>query len=176
MKKFVPTTLVAFMISAFSQLGFLMNSSVIGGRYLTIIGVSLGVICGAIFFIVRYRVYLNNLHIIHNVDRQPWYQSRPMYLQTFFFSMFTGLLFVSLLNNLPQGIEKIEDGYVVKSLKERRVRYDYFEYLVLEGNERQITYMPKSTESFEKGQKVSLVLKRGFLGFAVVSRVVVHDI
>lgn len=109
-------------------MGFLLNADVVNGQYLTLIGVVVGFILGALNFIYRRRQSLKYMSLIFDVDKPPWYQKPPNYPMTFFFSILGGMVSVTLLNNIPDSGDRITEYYEVTKVDERRVRYDLIEY------------------------------------------------
>ncbi|WP_157954270.1 hypothetical protein [Saccharospirillum mangrovi] len=145
-----------------------MNADVIDGHYLTLIGVVIGLCIGVLYFIYRRKQSLKYMNVIFNLDKRPWYQQPPNYPMTFFFSILGGMIAVSLLNNMPDTGNRRVEIYKVTKMAERRIRYDFIEYLELTNEDGAITYRPKDNQSFSIGQEVEVTIEKGLLGFSQV--------
>ncbi len=149
-------------------MGFLLNADVINGHYLTWIGVVVGLIIGTLYFVYRRRQSLKYMNVLFDLDKRPWYQQPPNYPMTFFFSIFGGMVAVTLLNNMPDTGNQRVEFYEVTKMSERRIRYDFIEYLQLSNESTKITYRPKDNQSFSLGQEVEVTIEKGLLGFSQV--------
>jgi hypothetical protein len=168
MSKISQVGILVIFTSMVSQMGFLLNADVINGHYLALIGVGVGLIIGVLYFGLRRRESLKYINIFFDPDKRPWYQRPPNYTMTFFFSIFGGMIAVTLLNNMPDTGNKRVELYKVTKISERRVRYDFIEYLELSNGTETITYRPTNTQSFAIGQEVKVTMEKGLLGFSQV--------
>lgn len=171
MKKLLPAAVLFILAAAILQLGLLMNVEVINGHYLTLIGVLSGLALGVLYLVVRGWLSQRSPNVLHYPPKQAWYQRPPDHLQIFFFSIFFGVLGISLLNNVPDtGIRRVE-SYEVTSLDRFWIRYRFVGYLQLGNESGTLGYRPKEGQSFTLGQPVEVTIQKGLLGFFLVRNV-----
>lgn len=166
---------IGIVIGIAIQMGFLLNSQVLYGGYLTVIGALLGVLFGtAIYLYKKYRNHQSMYVMLDYSGKLPWYkglfQTELILSLCIIFSMVT----VSLLNNLPNIFDTYEQGFVVSAKGQHRVRYDQFQYIELSSNNITVKYLTES-KSFSLGQKVTAKMRRGLLGFPLVVKVLPNN-
>ena len=168
--KHIPTIFILLiLVSAISQLGFILNADVINGHFLTFLGILMGLAIGSAYYLFKKHMFLkeNNILIIHK--KQPWYTMPPNYLLTYTMSVFLGMVVISIINNAPKSNTINKAEYTVVKIGEQRVRFELFEYLKLENENNIITYRPRSNENYSLGNRVMVTIEKGFLGFSRIT-------
>lgn len=162
---------IGIVIGVAIQFGFLLNSEVLYGGYLTAIGVLLGVVMGVGIYLYKKHKNAQSMHVMLDYSGKiPWYkgvfQTELILSLCIIFSMVA----ISLLNNLPKVFATYEQGFVVSAKGERRVRYDQFQFIELSGKDVTVKYLTEQ-KNFTVGQQVKAKMRKGLLGFPLVVEV-----
>ncbi len=169
MNKVAPVGVIAIFIVAIAQLGFVFNSNVVHGNYLTLIGVCFGSIIATLYLVYRQRLAARTLNVLYDIGDKPWHQTPPNYITVYFLWVLAGMGIVTLANNLPDTGNSWVEEYKVTQISERLIRYSLVEYLELSNYKGSIGYSPGTGEKYTMGQEVEVTLEKGALGFVQIT-------
>lgn len=159
-------------IGAVLQMGFLLNSDVVYGAYLSLLGALFGLFLGASIYLYKQRRNYQSMYVIEDYSgKLPWYKGVFQTELVVFMCVIFSMVAITLLNNIPEVFEPYEEEFQVASVGKRTVRYDQFEYIELTNGDVSVKYKTEHN-GYVKGQEVTAILRKGLLGFPVVVEVV----
>ncbi|WP_444884613.1 hypothetical protein [Microbulbifer sp. PSTR4-B] len=162
---------IGVVIGVTIQMGFLLNSEVLYGSYLTALGILLGLVVGVAIYLYKKHRNAQSMYVMLDYSgKLPWYKG--VFHTELILSLcivFT-MVAVSLLNNVPNVFATYEQGFVVSKKGERRIRYDQFQYIELTDNDVVVKHLTEN-KNFTIGQQVTVKMRKGLLGFPLVVEV-----
>ncbi|RYV02136.1 hypothetical protein SOPP22_11270 [Shewanella sp. OPT22] len=168
MSKFASFIIGLAFVSAVVQINFLFNSETINGEYLTLIGISVGLIFAFLLHFYRRRQFIKSMHIIFDHNNSPWHQKPPNHLLEAFFAIFLGSISVTLLNNVPDTGKTHRELYTVQYESDQLIKYNSVSYVLLTNGLNKIKYKIKDGDKFKNDEKVEVTFKIGLLGFSTL--------
>lgn len=153
-------------------MGFLLNSDVVYGTYLTMLSVVVGVLLGVTVYLYKKRKNYQSMYIIEDYSgKLPWHKGVFQTEMVVFICVLFSMVALTLLNNTPKVFEPYQEQFQVTSVGKRTVRYEQFGYIELSNGS--VSVKLKTEQSgYKKGQEVTALLRKGLLGFPVVVKVV----